>query len=29
MHKVDAALTAIARATDNANTYRVLARRAG
>jgi hypothetical protein len=27
MHKVDAVLGAIARATDNANTYRVLARR--
>jgi hypothetical protein len=27
MHKVDAVLGAIARRTDNANTYRVLARR--
>jgi SAM-dependent methyltransferase len=29
MHKVDAVLSAIARRTDNANTYRVLARRHG
>jgi hypothetical protein len=27
MHRVDAALTRLARLTDDANTYRVLARR--